>query len=293
MPAQILLNIVPHRPGLAGSVGSAAVCVGGEGFNQMILALVKVRAISAEAIFFAAGTVAVLLSGPFVFCVPDKIVEEDSNTAIQKTSSSNSFISLLCHTSIGFMAVYLFCVLAPIMGVMAHLAVIFATTWTVGTTPIAILTGFAFAAHFAGRIVFMLTSDYIGLKRVCFISTVMQCMSLGILAWLSYRSYSSTWPEYVSATLLCLYLFICTACKGNIIGLAYLVCGKERVKKGIFFMGFVCGLANTVGPIFINELHKAFGSYFQFYVASSCICFVSLVCLAFLKPLRPDVVKSK
>ena len=296
VPAQILLDIVPHRPGFAGSVGVAAVSVGSEGFSQMILALGKVRAISTDAIFFAAGTVAVLLSGPFVFCVPDKIVGKSSveeDTAIQKNTSSNSFISLLRHTSIGLMAVYLFGVLAPIMGVMAHLAVILTKTWTVGTTPIAILTGFAFAAHFGGRIVFMLTSDYIGLKRVCFISTAIQCTSLGILAWLSYRSYSSTWPEYVSATLICLYLFVCTACKSNIIGLAYLVCGKERVKKGIFSMGFVGGLASTVGPIFINELYKAFGSYFQFYVASSCLCLVSLVCLAFLKPLRRDDAESK
>ena len=284
---QLLVQLIPHRVGLAGSTFSAGITVGAEIFGQLILALIKIDGMTTASIQFIVGIIVVLLYTVCIFLTPDKKVKSgaDSKSDVQGASLREAMpFSLLIRRSASILTSFFVTVaVALAIGVVAHLALILDALWNADAPPRAALAGFAFAFYLAGRLTWTVTSDCIGIKRICLISVALQGFIFGFLAWLSWKPSTDDWSRYLGEVMICLYLFICSVCKSHCMSLFYVMLGKENEKNALRLSN-IAGLGAIGGPLLIDAMYNTFKSYFQFYVMSSCLCLVSLI-FVFAKPL--------
>ena len=152
------------------------------------------------------------------------------------------------------------------------------TLWHNAHAPISTLALILMGYFLAGRILCLLYSDKIGLKRVWFIALLAQTTFLLGLGLLMLESMGKSLKELKFA-VLCLYFAVVPAFKSTMAGLSHDVYGDQYRLVGTAAMMLSVGIAGTIGPVAIDAIHSHFHSYTHFFFGSTVLSTVGAVVL--------------
>ena len=150
------------------------------------------------------------------------------------------------------------------------------TLWHEAHAPISTLALILMGCFLAGRILCLLYSDKIGLKRVWFLALLAQTIFLSCLGLLVLE-YMDNSLKILRIAVLCLYFAIFPAFKSTMAGVSHDIFGDQYRLLGSGAMSFVSGLAGIIGPLAIDALHTRFNSYSKFFFGSAVLSAVGVL----------------
>ena len=278
---EFLISWMPQWPGFAGGIYGVSISVGSVIIPQIIVWLrewFSSSHINMGTIFFCLGIFKLVLSAPWlpVVSLPntDKRLDNDQSSSSRKEDLRH----FVRNYRLWLLSLTCFAAFFPILAIVAVQEPLLLTLWHNTHAPISTLTLILMGCFLAGRILCLLYSDKIGLKRVWFLALLAQTTFLLGLGFLVLEPMAKSLKELKFA-VLCLYFAVVPAFKSTMAGLSHEVFGDQYRLVGTGVMTLSAGIAGIIGPVAIDAIHSHFHSYTKFFFGSAVLSTVGAVVL--------------
>jgi hypothetical protein len=273
----MLVNWLPLRPGIAGGLFGMGISLGSIGFTLTELQLSKLfdqGKLEASTIFFLLGFIVFFLMVPWIPMVSypsgeNHLLEDYSVISNASQTKLERLKELLKDRQVLIMSFTFFVHMATGMAVLSSLSKILTHIWGNDDSPLVVLSTIALSCYVLGRLFWLAIGDTIGLKKVWYLSMLLQALFLAIVPWFIEASYQ--WTRYVAMVFISSYMFVYPAVKASQVGLTYMSVGSKNGDAACGVLNVVSGIAGLAGPFTFEQSLLAFGTYTPFFICSAVL----------------------
>ena len=262
---------MPNWPGFSGGIHGLSVGVGELLLSQIIILLRETFSdfhVNAGTIFFCLAILKIIFSAPWLPLVAADCEHMAPIDKVPHTVEQRVLRRLFGNYKLWLLSIGVFAgIIAPV-AVIAVQEPLLRALWSENNAPINVLSAVVMSSFLFGRLLCVLFSDKIGMKRVWIIALLAQAAFLCSLGFIM-QQHNDRSMKYVGIAVFALYFMIFPAFKSTMAGLSHEVFGMQYRIAALGVLSLVWGAAGLVGPVAIDTMYNSFNSYRWFFFGSA------------------------
>ncbi|XP_062501756.1 uncharacterized protein LOC134178865 [Corticium candelabrum] len=264
--AEVGVRLLPNKPGIAGGIFPFATGVGSLVITQIIIALrdaFKECDINAGAMFICIGILIAAVTLPSVPIL--RCLQQETKTSVDDDSRpenlkwKNAWMVLKAPRT-WFISLFMLCGYTPAFGILMYQEPLVVSLWNTAHPPVSMLAVILMTAYVIGRGLWLVISDKIGLKRSWLLGLIFQGLLLSVLAVLLTLDVTDSWAQYVSMTVLSVYMVVNPIFKITFYGLCYHLFSSRQRVSAVSVLCAISGIAGIAAPLIIDAAYNHFAS---------------------------------